>query len=340
MILNQTLPDRWADPKDTFARGHRPKEAITVAEIQKATVTIESPTGPLTLTYGSVSNGYARDAWETRFRSTDIARRSIDAVRAEVARIEAEHQAAKAIKKIRDEAAKNPLPAVLLPAAGPRDVPTENPRRVHVRGIDQRNGYALVVDVDGAWFSAPPTRVLRDLDDDDVNTIIRLLRDARAAHKTAKMMPSNYLSHVFAAHAVRIDLTIHVDVNTSERVTSVGDQEFRGTDRTDVECKVYAAVAKELGYRCDQHGDPLGDALPSYAQVFKTPEDAYEWRATEAAAGMARGHYEAHIQDADLLFDLSLFSGLTATAPEAPTTDEEVITVHTKAPDVVPEWDD
>lgn len=127
-----------------------------------AEVEIDTPMGPKVATIGKFGRSY----FEITYRSQDLSAQSLEKLRKDIEKVEADFQTKKIVEKKRREVAKTPEEATLFTPAGRRvrevrdsksfrgfkKVYVDEPagfEEIKIRGVDQRSGNALVTMADG-----------------------------------------------------------------------------------------------------------------------------------------------------------------------------------------------
>lgn len=352
----------------SYIRRHR-SEAVQIASRERAVLTIDTPMGPKEVAYGHEREykadrfdnvapyGKGRDTFFLTYRSQELWGSDLANLVKQVEKIEAEFQAKKRVEKVRKEAASNPLPALYVP----------NPRQgrdrwgherfearleeVHVRGIDQRSGKALITRANGDKEQVSGEFLVRDLDASDRADLMALYRAYLARTREAEQAKAGRsIRKVLKERGVEIDLTVRLDPETMQRVTEFQGEEIRGSEDEELIHQVlYRLVKDEYPFVEGSKSDtimPIGDlaytgryrgSLGPFTTVYPSME-AYEAEraAVEAQDEAAEAILAAH---KDLQFDLSQFQ-VQEPQEEPEQADEEQVQVSVQASGYEPEWDD
>lgn len=263
-------------------RSHRSSKVVIDRHVP-VTFTIDSPMGPVEVTYGSryIRDTAGSDQFFARYRSVDIAENRVEGLRSYIDRIEADFQEKKRLAAARKKIQADPIAAVYRNTLEP----------ISVRGTDQRNGTILVTLADGTKTSLSPDDVLRPLEDHERADLLALQRAIERAHQA---VPSTIRAEEAVADAPDIDLEVHYDVATGERVTTYDGKEYRGKDARDLEAQVWRDLLAARGYTLVEGLDgkvaPLAEAdwFRGYRDVFKTQAEVDALDAAEQAWNEAK----------------------------------------------------
>lgn len=341
----------------TLTRRSGSKSPIIVTHREVMTFEVDTPIGKTEVTYGG--GGYGGDSLRATFRSQDITAESLrgDSWRSfekKVADIEAEHRVKKARDAARKEMAKNPIPCVVIGAERPKNelacakvYVAPKYGDAFVRGIDHRNGSALVTHADGTKGPVRAALVLRELDRDELRELE--LADQRIGAAVARNASAKlpHLDDALLAIDFSADLTIHYDPAADTRRAEVDGERFAAKDEGALIRQITLWALRQSGefkYVTSSGLDAfkeIGD-VEDYeytARTFRSIEELNENIAATAAVETAFAERDALVDE--FRFDLSLFAEAekdeSAVKADA---EASVIGRIGKAPDVTPEWED
>lgn len=335
-----------------FQRGQRygGESPIMIVGRAEERFTVPGPDGkPLEVVYGKGSpmSGDATDWLTTSFRGEEVqaarlrpgaddSRWATPLIEA-IEKREAEYQAKQRVKRARAEAAKNPMPAVLVLGDGLGDV--------GVRGIDQRTGKALITMPDGSKAQVSKDRLLRELDRDERLDVLRAQQAlAQAQQARADVGAAKHVVDALKEAEVKVDLIMHYDRNTDERWTEALGRVYRGRNDAAVERQITVdALLRFTEYRfAESSGGPPAPLdehdgrLSSYTDLYRT---VAEWEAEQAADEVVAEKKAALLAlTEEYRFDLTLFAEV-AKEPDQPV-DNEISIGGVRAPQSVPDWED
>ena len=258
-------------------------------------VEIETPMGLRTFTYGS----WRGDSIEGKYRGQEVSEHSRERLLRAIEKIEEEFQSKQAKAAARKEVAKSPPEATLMIPGGYRQVITDPGRmegyrrvgqkykyvwesmvleEIHVRGIDQRSGDALITRADGTregsswgprkrWGKPDPDEVPRyssgqavllPLEQTDRADLIAADRAIHRAQEALKAVEPTTVG-AFQETLEEITLEISYDPETDLRKATYDGQVFTATKQRGVEGKVMIHLLIQAGYT---HMEDSGKAIP------------------------------------------------------------------------------
>jgi hypothetical protein len=349
--------------------------SVQIVSRERAVLTIDTPMGPKEVAYGHEREhrpdplgrvtpyGKGRDIFTLTYRGEEAWSESLDGIRKQVEKIEDEFQAKKRVEKVRKEAAKTPLPAVLAQTPGAARKFGRGSgfdgglQDVHVRGIDQRSGKALITLADGTKDQVSPELLLRDIDDSDRADLMALYRAFIARQKERLQVESEEITSISkAVEGAEVDLSVRLDPETMERVAEYEGEELRARNDDGLLSQVYVRlvegewpyvedksrdrvvvpIRERLAQVLSAEGSHVANRLPTYSTLYKRPEGAARVKAArEAEEDAVEAILAAH---KDLEFDLTQFVIPEPKDEPDEQPDEDRITITQHAPDYEPEF--
>lgn len=323
---------------------------IVAARVARSFI-LDTDAGPVVVTYGKRDAGHRiRDTFQARHRSTDLSSSTLAHLREQIAQTEAAYLDKREQAKVRSAVALDPIPAYLLdPSARPilrhrhgSIPPAAAPERVNVRGIDQRSGDLLITRENGDKESVPASRLLRDLDRDELRDIVVATGDYRG---TLNALNSHGAKLTDALAGVQVDLVVDIDPDTGERLTVHEGRTIRGATEDNLVLAVTKEKLHAAGYEHVITSTTSVETIAAQDSTFalksgllrdQAAADAFARDVTRVAHATEK--LKALIED--YAFDATLVTGQQATAAPAPQAEDQPTVPRIAAPTVEPDWED
>lgn len=342
----------------------------------KQVITVETPMGPKEFEYGRYIRG---DMLTGTYRSQDVSGSTVASLLVSIQRIEDEFLTTKKRDAKRKEVAKNPVTAHLVIYSGDVDFKArrkdgKRPIRfeieeVKVRGIDLRSGGLMITRANGdkETVERRSTSVLVNyLDGGDYEDVVAAWRhyqplaETVPAERSAQEVFSEILGITetkgsFTTHSKtvnQIEVEVHFDPETSERVATYDGQTFRAKDARAIDEAITSYVLNQYGWTLTSgrsFGNGAGEvvgphkSLSSFDTVWRSMEDYQAYADAKQAAKDALATFEGLLKDHS--FDRSLVE-VPADEPEPDVdllvnsqTGDLIEVPHIQAPDYEPEWE-